>query len=96
MAVSAYKAERREAAHGPCRKQHGPGRPGALDDLVAVSQQLLLLVLLTAAASTCITALTAAASPPLPEAFLAFVMWALASTALTVHLPRARRGGAAE
>ena len=43
-----------------------------------MAQQLLLLVLLlTAAASTCITALAAPASPPLPEAFLAFAMWAL-------------------
>lgn len=89
----AYKKGRRLT--GPCHKKHGPGQGlSSLDDLVAMGQQLLLLVLLlTAAASTCITALAAAASPPLPEAFLAFLMWALASTALAVHLPRARRGG---
>ena len=87
--------KRGEEAHGPCRKKHGPGRGSRRPRFVAMAQQLLLLVLLlTAAASTCITALAAPASPPLPEAFLAFAMWALASTALAVHLPRARRGAA--
>jgi hypothetical protein len=57
--------------------------------------QRLLLLLLTTAASACLTTLTVTeASPPPVEAFVAFVVWALASTALAVLLPRARRGGA--
>jgi hypothetical protein len=58
-----------------------------------MDQRLLLLVLLTTAASACLTTLTEASPPPV-EAFVAFVVWALASTALAVLLPRARRGGA--
>ena len=59
-----------------------------------MDQRLVLLVLvLTAAASACVSTLTEASPPPV-EAFVAFVVWALASTALAVLLPRARRGGA--
>ncbi|CAN6271534.1 unnamed protein product, partial [Urochloa humidicola] len=63
----------------PLQTEAPPGLPPR-SRLVAMAQQLLLVVLLLTA-STCIATLTSA-SPPLPEAFFAFVMWALASTAL--------------
>ena len=59
-----------------------------------MDQLLVLLFLLTMAASTCLTTTLTPAGPQPVEAFLVFVVWALASTALAVLLPRARRGGA--